>query len=192
MPAPPTSAGQRKAAGPRPNTRPIGKSATGRSQGRRRSRPTSLRDNAPDQPTEVVIHYPYHPRAGRCLRVFGRKREMNGDYVIVDQLDGTRALLPIWMTLPEAASLLLVELPRLPLESLRGLRAMVDGQLSVLSGSVSGDGSDAKFPGTTASRPITSASQQGRHAPVRTGDNGGGETAAEAAPASVREPEGSR
>ncbi|MEA2767498.1 MAG: hypothetical protein QOD93_460 [Acetobacteraceae bacterium] len=112
--------------------------------------------------------------------------------MIVDQLDGTRALLPLWMTLPEAASFLVVKSPRLPLEALRGLRTMINGQLSVLSGSVSADGSDANFPGTTASRPTTSASQQERRAPVRIGDKEGGNTVAEAASASVRKPGGSQ
>jgi hypothetical protein len=48
---------------------------------------------------------------------------------MIEQPDGCRVLLPAWMTESWAASLPTVEVPRLSMDSLRELRALVDAQV---------------------------------------------------------------
>ena len=56
-------------------------------------------------------------------------------HFVIEQPDGTRALLPAWMTEPWAAQLAIVEMPRLTLEALFTLRSTIDGALLSLSSS---------------------------------------------------------
>jgi hypothetical protein len=50
-------------------------------------------------------------------------------HFIVDCADGTRSLLPQWMTEPSAASLPLVEIPTLPVAVLKALRVTINARL---------------------------------------------------------------
>ena len=50
-------------------------------------------------------------------------------HFVIDSADGTRGLLPEWMTNPTAAKLPLVEAARLSLAALRDLRVTIDGPL---------------------------------------------------------------
>lgn len=56
-------------------------------------------------------------------------------HFVIEQPDGTRALLPAWMTEPWAAQLTIIERPRLTLEALHALHSVIDGALLSLSSS---------------------------------------------------------
>ena len=47
-------------------------------------------------------------------------------HFVIDQADGSRALLPEWMTEPWAAALPVVDVPRLPLEALQALCRLIE------------------------------------------------------------------
>ena len=76
---------------------------------RRRSAP---RDTAQEQRSDVLIHYPYHPRAGERITIVRTVHHAGSLHFTVDLPDGTRGLLPAWMTEPEAAGLSLVDMPQ--------------------------------------------------------------------------------
>src|SRR3954469_16575483 len=79
---------------------------------------------------EVRITYPFHPRSGEMVAVVGSKRHAGADHLVIRQPDRTLALLPVWMTAPAAASHQLVSPPRLSIESLAEVRALVDALLA--------------------------------------------------------------
>jgi len=91
-------------------------------------RRTGPRHTTQEHPFEIVIHYPHHPRAGE--RVLAFRRVVHGDrlHFSTEQTNGCRVLVPAWMTENGAAALPMVEVPRLPLASLRELRSLVDAQ----------------------------------------------------------------
>jgi hypothetical protein len=92
----------------------------------RRSGP---RHSARKQLLDVLIPYPHHPRVGERLTVVRTMRHAGILHLVVDAADGTRGLLPEWMTEPNAASLPLVETPTLPVAALQALRATIDGSI---------------------------------------------------------------
>ena len=53
--------------------------------------------------SRVKIYYRFHPRHGEELNVLYCKRFRGEQYYIVEQLDLTYALLPVWMTQPAAS-----------------------------------------------------------------------------------------
>jgi hypothetical protein len=55
--------------------------------------------------------------------------------LVIEQPDGTMALVPEWMTRPAAAAVEIREAPRFPLAELRALRQVVVAVLSLPSGS---------------------------------------------------------
>jgi|SRR5690242_15596930 len=89
---------------------------------------SGTRHSTQEHPFEVIIQYPHHPRAGE--HVVALRRVLHGAclHFVIEQPDGTRILLPAWMTENSAATLPMVEIPRLSLDSLRGLRGLVDAQ----------------------------------------------------------------
>jgi hypothetical protein len=50
-------------------------------------------------------------------------------HFVIEQPDGTRTLLPAWMTEPLAAQIAVVKMPRLTLEALFTLGRTIDGAL---------------------------------------------------------------
>ena len=98
----------------------------------------------------MVVTYPFHPRHGQPVHVTGAKRHAGADHLIVRQPDGTLALLPIWMTGPEAAACQLITAPRLSISSLFELRDLVDGLLTSRRGdSPLREGGDHERPTTS-------------------------------------------
>lgn len=67
---------------------------------------------------EVLILYPFHPRAGQMVQVEHRKRFAGEDHLVVVQPDGTLALIPAWMSEDIARSATLTASPRLAVERL--------------------------------------------------------------------------
>src|SRR4051812_2328520 len=70
------------------------------------------------------------PRSGEMVAVVGSKRHAGADHLVIRQPDRTLALLPVWMAAPAAASHQLVSPPRLSIESLAEVRALVDALLA--------------------------------------------------------------
>ena len=130
------------AAGPPPTRRAAGTAAC-RALRRRRGRPDcpvrrqssfcrcrpKQRHTAGYQDTEITIHYPFHPQASQTAIVTNRRGRAGEAQVTIRQPDGTLMLLPEWMARPQAAAVEVREIPRLPLESLLSLRAVVDTAL---------------------------------------------------------------
>ena len=59
--------------------------------------------------------------------------------LVIEQFDGTMALVPEWMTKPAAAAVEIREAPRLRLAELRALRQVAGAVLSLLSDRSNGD-----------------------------------------------------
>src|ERR1700676_1418457 len=91
-------------------------------------RVTGPRHTTQEHPFEVVIHYPHHPRAGECVVAFRRLVHGSRLHFVIEQPDGCRVLLPAWMTESSAATLPMVAVPRLSLDSLRELRGLIHAQ----------------------------------------------------------------
>jgi hypothetical protein len=53
-------------------------------------------------------------------------------HFVIEQPDGTRSLLPAWMTEPWAAQLTMNEIPRLTLEALHALRSAIQWRPPIL------------------------------------------------------------
>ena len=174
------------------SARPSGRCGTGQRPSRDPTSCPSPRDNAQEHVLEVVIRYPHHPRVGQSVRVLGQRQEPGGDYLIVDQGNGTRALLPTWMTSQEVASFPLVEFPRFPIEAFRGLGLLVDNLSAALSEALCGDGPDARPPDPVQSRPEAGPDEQGRVTPAEAGRKGRGGAAARGPAAQVHTAKRSR
>src|SRR4029079_15478847 len=88
--------------------------------------PTRQRQNAGCPAFEVLILYPFHPRAGQMVQVEHRKRFAGEDHLVVVQPDRTLALIPAWMSEDSARSATLSARPRLAVGRLADLRARID------------------------------------------------------------------
>src|SRR5436190_8996921 len=99
----------------------------------RSSCPSRRRHTAQEQPFDVLIQYPQHPRAGERVVVVRRLYHGGSVHFVIEQPDGTRALLPAWMTDPWAGQFTIIETPRLTVEALHALRSAINGALLSLS-----------------------------------------------------------
>ena len=77
------------------------------------------RHTAQKQLFDVLIHYPHHPCAGEQVAVVRTVQHGGTVHFVIDWPDGTRGMLPEWMTEPWAASLPIVETAPLSLSALR-------------------------------------------------------------------------
>ena len=94
------------------------------------------RHSAGYQQQEVTVHYRYHPLAGAGMRVVGRSVQNGQEFLIAVQPDGTRTLLPAWMSRPESAKFVVSDaLPCFPLAVLANLCRELEAVLSLLPGS---------------------------------------------------------
>ena len=77
---------------------------------------------AREQQAEARITYRFHPRFGETVRVRRRLERVGAAFVVVHQLDGTFACLPVWMTDEGASRFEIGDAPLFPLDVLRSLR----------------------------------------------------------------------
>src|SRR5262249_17494866 len=98
------------------------------------SLPSRQRHNAGCPAFEVLILYPFHPRAGQMVQVEHRKRFAGEDHLVVMQPDGTLALIPAWMSEDIARSATLTASPRLAVGRLVELRARIDALIASQGG----------------------------------------------------------
>ena len=102
---------------------------------------STQRHIAREQPVrEVQIFYPNDPRTGTVVPVIGEVHLGDERYLIILQKDGTRAHVPLWMTLPAAANLPIHTPPRISMQALVTLRLELDGVLSSLAGTTAQPG----------------------------------------------------
>ena len=113
---------------------------------------SSSRHTAHEQPFKVVVRYPHHPLAGQRIAVIRCLKFAHVPHFVIQGPDGCRALLPVWMTEHCAASLSLVEPPRLSIDALQALCRLINAQASSLSSAMSlkGGGSDGELSATAA------------------------------------------
>ena len=90
------------------------------------SLPPKRAHNAGCLTLEVVVSYPFHPLVGRSVLVVGDKEHGGVGHLIVRKPDGAKFLLPEWMTLPEAGTIRILSCPRLSVNRLVELRALID------------------------------------------------------------------
>jgi len=89
--------------------------------------------------------------------VVRRLRHGGSVHFVIEQPDGTRALLPAWMTEPWAAQFTIIEMPRLTLEALYALRSAINGALlslssSTMMGEECDDGATSRPPAARSAR----------------------------------------
>jgi hypothetical protein len=76
------------------------------------------------------------------VTVIGRTKVGEDNFYIVLQTDGTRAQIPQWMLLPEAADLAVHVPPRISLQSLQALHGELNVVLCSLSGAITEPGAE--------------------------------------------------
>lgn len=91
------------------------------------------RHTAHEQQAEARITYRFHPRFGETVGVRRRLKRGSTAFVVVHQLDGTFACLPVWMTDEAASRFEIGDAPCFPLDILRSLRSEVDTLLGFLA-----------------------------------------------------------
>jgi len=90
-----------------------------------------------------VVRYPHHPFAGKRITVVRCRTYAHQPHFVIDAPDNYRILLPAWMTEPWAATLPLLEVPRLSIDALRALSRLIDAHRSSSSSATSRiDGGD--------------------------------------------------
>ena len=125
---------------------------------------SSRRHTAVEQPSEVVVRYPYHPFAGRSVTVRRRVTHAGQVHYSIEAPDKHPVLLPAWMTESSAAALSIVEAPRLPLDALRALYGLIEAQRSPSSsGMIRMDGG---HNGTASTMATTRSSDACRNEPA--------------------------
>jgi hypothetical protein len=75
---------------------------------------------------EVVVSYPFHPFVGKSVLVVGDKEHAGTRHLIIRGPDGAKILLPEWMAHPDAGAIRIVSYPRLCVNRLIELRALID------------------------------------------------------------------
>lgn len=90
------------------------------------------RQTAREHLIELKITYPFHPRCGETVQVLQRLTLNDAEFIVIPQPDGSVAQLPVWMTQCSAAECQIREVPRIPLEMLRLLRAEIGAVLGFL------------------------------------------------------------
>jgi hypothetical protein len=61
--------------------------------------PSKQRHTAQEQPFDVLIQYPEHPRVGERVAVVRQLQHAGSFHFVIEQPDGTRALLPAYTDL---------------------------------------------------------------------------------------------
>src|SRR5262249_30655203 len=75
---------------------------------------------------EVAVRYPYHPLSGQSVLVVGETEHGGALHLIVRKPSGAKLLLPAWMTFPESSAVTILSCPRLSVNRLLELRALLD------------------------------------------------------------------
>ena len=98
---------------------------------------TIWRHAALEQPFEIVVRYPHHPFAGKRITVVRSRTYAHQSHFVVDAPDNYRILLLAWTTEPWAATMPLLEVPRLSIDALRAFSHLIDAHRSSSSSAMS-------------------------------------------------------
>ena len=102
--------------------------------GRRRAPPRCRRPTQPHNARllgqEVEVAYPFHPLCRRPAVVVADQFHNGSRHLTLRVGDGSSCLVPAWMIDPAAASVKIVDVPRLPVACLLDLRALLDSRLA--------------------------------------------------------------
>ena len=136
--------------------------------------------NAGCLPIELVVTYPFHPFAGQLVPIVGRIEHVGTRHLIIRTADKSGFLLPAWMTTPEAGAIQIVADPRLPLNRIIELRALVDRLMVSSSGEMVPTGgqrheknvttttAESIRPNTSSQRAVVAPSLEGNGAAQKT------------------------
>jgi hypothetical protein len=131
----------------------------------------------------VLIHYPHHPLAGKRVIVLREVYHADRLHFVIDSADGTRELLPQWMTEPGSANLRQVEVAVLPFAALRDLRATIDSAvLSFASCKTRESGNNVGASSESTAGPSHLVGKNRRAGEAATGDQSDGHRLSEATP----------
>ena len=83
------------------------------------------------------MRYPHHPFAGKRITVVRSRTYAHQSHFVVDAPDNYRILLLAWTTEPWAATMPLLEVPRLSIDALRALSRLIDAHRSSSSSATS-------------------------------------------------------
>ena len=73
-----------------------------------------------------MVRYPFHPLTGQSVLVVGETEHGGVLHLIIRKPDGAKLLLPAWMTSAESGSVKILSCPRLSVNRLLDLRALLD------------------------------------------------------------------
>ena len=137
-------------------------------------------------PIEAVVTYPFHPFAGQIVPIVGHIEHAGTRHLIIRTGDESGFLLPAWMTAPEASLVRIVTCPRLPVNRVVELRAVIDRLMASSSGELvpTGGQGDKKISSTaesvrtnsTLQRSAVSSSFEGNRAAQGTVEGSDGRT----------------
>src|SRR5499433_3977539 len=103
-------------------------------------------------PVELIVTYPFHPLAGQLVPIVGHIEHAGTRHLIIRTADKSGFLLPSWMTTPEAGAIRIVPGPRLPLNRIIELRALVDRLMASSSGELVPTGRQRHEKNVTAAK----------------------------------------
>ena len=109
------------------------------------------------------MHYPFHPRAGEQITTLYSKKYRGEKHFVIEQPDGTYALLPAWMTQQEAGCFQLTSPPTLSLPAIRELKLILNEYHQASNLGKSGEAKDE----INASKESISKSQCTKQGPTR-------------------------
>jgi hypothetical protein len=123
-----------------------------------------------------MITYHFHPLVGQSVLVVGDKQHGGTRHLIICKPgEGARFLLPEWMTFPEASTIRTVSCPRLSMNRLVELRALIDRLMASSPGNhVPGGGQGNE---TMEATPTRSVHDTATTRPAAISTNDGSETA---------------
>ena len=117
--------------------------------------------NAGCLPFEARVTYPFHPLANQTVLVVGDIQHAGARHLIIRRPNGATFLLPEWMAGSDAGLIRIIACPRLPVNRLIELRALVDRLMASFSGETIPDGGQAhEVEDTTAEFIRTNSTSQ--------------------------------
>jgi hypothetical protein len=106
-----------------------------------------------------MVSYPFHPLVGQSVLVIGDKEHAGTRHLIIRGPDGAKILLPEWMTFPHAGTIRTLSCPRLCVNRLVELRALLDRLMASSPGKhIPGGGERNEAIEVVTTRPIQDVS----------------------------------
>jgi Family of unknown function (DUF5372) len=105
----------------------------------------------------VTVRYPFHPLVGQSVLIIGITEHGGARHLIIRKPDdGAKSLIPEWMTFAEAGAIRIMFCPRLSVDRLLELRALIDRLTSPSGQQISG-GQHDEMDATPPTRSVEDA-----------------------------------